>query len=76
VAGFGREDDFIAMRREIFVENFAKIVFGRARWWAVVVGEIEVRDASIEGPHNHIASGLGIIDITKIMPKTKRNIRK
>ena len=69
VARLGRDDEFVAVRGEISTENFAKIFFSGAGGWAVVVGEIKVGDAQIEGAAHNGASGLVDINPAEIMPE-------
>jgi hypothetical protein len=48
VSGFGGDDELVAVRFEVVSQVPAEIGFGAAAGWAVVVGEIKMRDAEIE----------------------------
>jgi len=49
VAGLGRDDEFVAVRLQVGAKQGPEILFGRPRRRAVVVGQVEVRDAQVEG---------------------------
>ena len=55
--------------RMIAAESF----LGRARRRAVVVGEVEMRDAQVEGMAHQRAASLKVIDIAEVMPKAQRD---
>jgi hypothetical protein len=76
VSGFGGDDHFIAMRGKIGGEDLPEVFFGRARWRTVVVSEIEVGDATVEGTENHGASFGLVIDVAKVMPEAKGDFRE
>ena len=58
VARLGGDDQFVAIGMEILLEQCAEVFFGRAGRRTVVVGEVEVRDAEIEGAAGNGASVL------------------
>nr|GFD60898.1 hypothetical protein [Tanacetum cinerariifolium] len=49
VAGLGGDNQLVAVAGKIFLQNAPKIDFGRAGRRAVVIGQVEVRDAVIKG---------------------------
>src|SRR3546814_6183418 len=51
----GRDHQFVAVRGEIGREDAAEILLRRAVWRAVIVGEIDMRDAAIERAAQHRA---------------------
>src|SRR3546814_4897025 len=53
----GRDHQFVAVRGEIGREDAAEILLRRAVWRAVIVGEIDMRDAAIERAAQHRAAG-------------------
>jgi hypothetical protein len=57
------------MGRKVLAKHAAKICFRRARRRAVVIGQIEVRNPTIEGAQ-HDLPGDGIaINIAKVVPR-------
>src|SRR5579859_5367537 len=50
-----RNQQFVAIRLEVVLEEPAEIGFGAAVRRAVVIGEVEVRDAQIEGRAQDVA---------------------
>ena len=73
VAGFGADDQFVTMMMEIFVQETAAVLFRAARFGAVIVGEVEMRDAVVECGEHDVAHGGVWRNIAEIMPKTERN---
>ena len=73
VAGFGADDQFVAMMMEIFVQQTAAVLLGAARFGTVIVGEVEMRDAVVECGEHDVAHGGVWRNIAEIMPKTERN---
>ena len=50
IARLGRDDQLVAIGAEVFAENPTEGFLGRARDGPVVVREVEVGDAEVEGP--------------------------
>ena len=48
-AGLGRDDQLVAERREVAAQEAAEVLLGRAVRRPVVVGQVEVGDAEVEG---------------------------
>ena len=55
VAGLGRDHHLVAMVAEIGLQDGAEQRLGRARRRAVIVGEVEMGDAHVEGGAAHLA---------------------
>ena len=71
VAGFGADDQFVAMMMEIFVQQTAAVLLGAARFGTVIVGEVEMRDAVVECGEHNVTHGGVWRNIAEIMPKTE-----
>lgn len=76
VAGFGGDDEFVAVGGEIEAEEFAEIFFRGTGRWAVVVGEIKMGDAEIEGAADDGATRGENIDVAEIVPEPEGDERK
>jgi len=71
VAGFFGDDEFVAVRGEIRAEHAAKILFRGVGGRAVVVGEIEVGDAEVEGTQNERATFFVDVDAAEVVPEAE-----
>ena len=69
VAGLGRNDQFVAIRLEIRAQHLAEERLGRAGRRAVIVGEIEMGDAHVEGGEAHLPRPLDRIGMTEVLPE-------
>jgi hypothetical protein len=58
---------------QILGEDLAEGVLGAARGWAVVVGQVEVRDAEVEGPAGHGAAVLERVHAAEVVPEPERD---
>ena len=72
-AGLGRDDQLVAIGTEVAREDAAEILLGRAVGRPVIVGEIEMGDAAVEGAAEHRAAGLEHVDAAEILPEPQRN---
>src|SRR3546814_8569637 len=63
--------DLVAVRGEIGREDAAEILLRRAVWRAVIVGEIDMRDAAIERAAQHRAAGFEHVRAAEILPQAK-----
>ena len=68
IAGFGGDDQLIAIGKEIFFQDLAESFFRRSVGRAVVIGEIEMRDAEIEGAAQHGAAIFEVIHAAEVVP--------
>ena len=73
VAGFGADNEFVAMRGKVGLQDATEIFFRGTRRRTVIVGEIEMRDAEIERAAQHRATGLEDINPTKVVPEAERD---
>ncbi len=60
--------------REVFTQDAAKGFFGRAGYGAVIIREVEVRHAEVEGAQRDSPGDGRIIDAPEIMPEPKRDL--
>ena len=71
MAGLGGDEELVAVGTEVLLPDTAEVLLGRAGYGAVVVGEVEVADAVVEGVEYHTL-GLGeVIDGAEIVPKAE-----
>jgi hypothetical protein len=75
VAGLSRDHELVAIGVEIRTEDTTEILFGRAVWRAVIVGEVEMGDAPVEGATQNGALRLERVDAAEILPQPERNCR-
>src|SRR5262249_31450420 len=72
-AGLRRADQLIAVGAEIARHDVAEELFGRARRGAVVVGEIEMRDAVVEGVAQDLERARIVARAAEILPEAERD---
>ncbi len=72
-ARLGGDQQLVAMAAEVLAQNLAEVLFGRAVGRTVVVGEVEVGDAAIEGATNDGAAGLEDIGSAEVLPQAQRH---
>src|SRR5579863_694279 len=65
-------DLFIAMSGQFLAKNASEIRFRRAGRRSVIVGQVEMGDAEIEGAQDQVAAGRLRIDVPEILPQPKR----
>ncbi len=75
-ACFGRDDEFVAVGKEVFLQDLTESFFRRSIRRAVIISEIEMCDAEIEGTAYHGARVFKVVDTTEVMPQPKRHGRK
>ena len=81
-AGLGGNEKLVAQGThvpcdtEVLPQNRAEVFFGRAVRRTVVIGEVEVRDAAVEGAADHGAAGLKDIRPAKVLPEAERDGRQ
>ena len=75
VAGLGRDDELVAVRREVLAEDPAEVGLGRAVGRAVVVRQVEVGHAAVEGPAEDGALGLERLVVPEVVPEPERDRR-
>src|SRR5208283_1743600 len=69
----GRDDQLVAVGEEILLQDLSEGFFRRSIRWAVVVGEIEMGDAEIEGAAQHGAGIFKVIDAAEVVPQSERD---
>ena len=76
VAGLGGNEQFVAVRPERTFHDAAEGLFGRTVGRAVVVGQVEMRDAPVEGVMQH-TPGVGEGPLgPEVLPKAERQRRQ
>ncbi len=72
-ARLGRNDQFVAIGGEVSCHDSAEILLGRAVGRPVIVRQVEMGDAAIEGPPKDGAAGLEHVRPSEILPEPQRN---
>ena len=73
VSGLGRDHQFVAVGGQIRAQQLAEVDFRLAGWRPVVVGEVEVRDAGVEGGAHDLALGSGRMKVAEVLPQPQRD---
>ena len=60
------------MGNEVPVQDASESLLGAARRRTVIIGQIKVRDAGVEGTHNHVAGVGQIVVGAEVVPKADR----
>lgn len=76
VAGLGGDDELVAIGGEVFAENPPEGFLGGARDGAVVVREVEVCHAEVEGAQRDRARDGRVVDAPEIVPEAERDLRE
>ena len=76
VAGLRRDHELVAEGREILLQQGAERLLGGAVGRAVVVGEVEVRDAEVEGAAHDRAARLERPVASEVLPEAERDRRQ
>ena len=76
VARFGRDDQLVAIRTQVLRHHAPEVLLGGAGRRSVVVGEVEVCDAEVEGAQHHGAPVLVGIDAAEVVPQPQRHRRQ
>ena len=76
VAGLGRDHELVAEGREVLLQQGAERLLGGAVGRAVVVGEVEVRDAEIERAAHDRAARLERTVASEVLPQAERDRRQ
>lgn len=64
------------MMAEIFLQDLAEVLFRRAIWRTVVIGEIEMGKAPIEGTADYGAAGFKDVFTAEVLPEAERDGRQ
>ena len=76
VAGLGGDHQLVAQAVEIGAQDLAEQRLGGAGRRAVIVGEIEMRDAEVEGRAADLARGRRRLVLAEIVPEPERDRRQ
>ena len=73
VGCLGGDEELVAMRCEIIFEDLAEALLGGTRVGTVVVGEVEMGDAGIEGCTHDVTTLRFGGKATEVVPEAKRD---
>ena len=76
VSGLGRDDELVPVGREVGSQDAAEALLGGAGRRAVVVGEVEMRDAAVEGAAQDRPPGLEGVQAAEVLPQAQRDRRQ
>ena len=76
VTRLGRNEKFVAVGGKVVVQDATEVRLGTARDRTIVVGQVEMRDATVESMENHALSLGIVVDAAKVVPQAKRDGRK
>ena len=68
-----RSDGYVPIRPEVGSHHSAEVLFGRAVGRSVVVGEVKVCDALVEGVPQHLALHVEGTVVAEVVPETERD---
>jgi hypothetical protein len=70
-AGLAGDDEFIAMSLEVLLQDEAEILLGRAVGRPVIIGEVEMGHAAVEGAADDGAAGFEDILAAEVVPEAE-----
>ena len=76
VARLGGDDEFVAVGMKVLLEEQAEGILGGTGRRTVIVGEVEVRDAHVEGAAGDGAAVLDVVAPAEVVPPTERDGRE
>ena len=76
VAGLRRDDELVAVGTQVVTEDAAEVLLRRSVRRAVVVCEVEMGDAEIEGATHDLAARLERADAPEVLPQPERDRRQ
>lgn len=71
MSGLGGDEQFVPIGHEGFLHNHSESLFGGTVGRTVIVGEVEMRDSTVEGIVRH---GLGIgkcVHVAEVVPQSE-----
>ena len=75
-AGLGGDDQLVAVGAQVLGEDAAEVLLRRAVGRPVVVGQVELGDAQVEGaPHERALVGEGHV-VAEVVPEPQRDLRQ
>ena len=75
-SGFRRQDELVTIRPKVGSHHSAEVLFGGAIWRPVVVGEVKVCDALVEGVVQHFALHIKGPVVAEVVPQAERDRRQ
>ena len=74
IAGFRRDEQFVAIGPEVLVHQSSHRLLGRTIDRTIVVSQVEMRDAVVEGIMGNLPASLIWIHAAEIMPKAETHL--
>ena len=74
VARLCRDDHFVAVSGEVGVEDTAEVNLSGARLWSIVVGEVEMSDAAVEGVEEYLTCVGEAVFGAEVVPEAERDL--
>jgi hypothetical protein len=74
--GLGRDDELVAVVVQVLAEDPSEVGLGAAVRGSVVVGQVEMGDAQVEGPAHDGALGVEGPVVTEVLPQPERHGRR
>src|SRR5205814_8722990 len=75
VAGLAGDHQLVAVPGQIRLQDPSEVFFGGAVRRAIVVRQVEMRDAQVEGAADYRAQGLERAVMTEVLPEAERDGR-
>src|SRR5665213_2947501 len=75
-AGLGGDDQLVAKAPEVVVEDPGEVALGAPVWRPVVVRQVEVGDAQVEGSAHNGTLGVERPVVAEVLPQPKRHGRQ
>src|ERR1039458_8512247 len=75
-AGFRRDNQFIPVHAKILTKDGAEVLFGRPVWRPIIIRQIKMDDATVEGAQNYGAPNLEYVSAAEVLPQPKRDKRQ
>ena len=76
VACLRRDEELVAIGAEVLVHQSSHGLLCRAVYWAVVVGQVEVRDAMVEGIVGYLTAAFVGVYASEVMPEAEAHLRQ
>ena len=74
MACLGGNEQLVAMGVERLLHVLSETLFGGSVGWSIVVGEIEMANAMVEGIVHDLESATLVVVFTKVVPETQRDL--
>jgi hypothetical protein len=71
--GLGGDDEFVAQAPEVLAEVATEVRFGAAVGRTVVVGEVEMGHAAVEGASKNLLLGVEGSVVAEVLPESERD---